>query len=986
MITNNIIIGLGGTGGEIIRHLKKRVHLHTKDKQKEQDKIFIDYLYVDSDQSLNDNKEKWEVLGEDISLKAQNKLTIAGADLNGVFRNPSYYPNIIPWIGEESDWKNVLPHFASDGIKFGEQKRRLGRFLFASNVREFNSRLDTIVANLNKASSSTKKRFFICCGLSGGTGSGSFIDALLQVRKSFQDNNDEVYLYLYLAESQPMPSAKTDGGNYFANAYAGLKELNDLEIKKFIPIDVADGGKLDLERLHNTAYIITNENKEGVFLDPSKNIPEENIADIIYQRLSGADVYMNKIFQMENLAKEAEKTANGRAVRGRKFITFGTSTIKFPREEIKEYVTYKISSTVNKALLYNNWVVNGYKEHSKHIAVREIVNDSFLEATKLKRDYLTLSKPILSNEKWNTIHDYWESITQHINKYIIEAKDINLKENEKIVKITQEFQKYYYRDFREAGVQSFYNNSQNDTNSRVEQILSLIEEKLFKGWLHNKTYSFKNLNEIINEILSSLEREKKQLEELKARDAKSTVRVQKEVQELSDKFNQLGMIAGLFKKNRLLRAYTIKLRDYYTLQSNEISKTYALEQLIPQLINKISILTENINQTQSNFQDSEKKLKVKLNNLLAEEKGLNESVKKVYDKKVIDKLIDERIIVQKKEIDTLLSSFTNHISRDLNEDFSFERFNHFFTNKLIISSFEKLYIKKFKELQIHSDNVIDELKKRFGSDDTALESFINNAIIRADCFLPFKNSELNKGDLQSSPIVKGMHVLIPKSTEGVDKKFLEKIKKIIRDGATLPVEFHERSNCDEITIINAMSAFPLRVVSRVHELEKKYNEQYRKTPNKKLLDTAIHIEGEREDYNNLLIPDINKIQEESIPYLWILKAFNQIESSSEGYALVIKDENGFRITDIDLGDNFSLAHKKIVTEEDALYLKEFANEQIKALKLLSYAEHQKQLEPFKKEVIKIYKEIEDYYSEHNRSEISFFTEQAKKTIILMETR
>ena len=68
MVTNNIIIGLGGTGGEIIRHLKKHIYLHSKDKKEEQDKIFIDYLYVDSDQSLNDNKEKRDVLGEDEHL------------------------------------------------------------------------------------------------------------------------------------------------------------------------------------------------------------------------------------------------------------------------------------------------------------------------------------------------------------------------------------------------------------------------------------------------------------------------------------------------------------------------------------------------------------------------------------------------------------------------------------------------------------------------------------------------------------------------------------------------------------------------------------------------------------------------------------------------------------------------------------------------------------------------------------------------------
>jgi len=328
MKINNVIIGLGGTGGEIIRHLKRKIYIHSKYKKEKAKSIFIDYLYIDSDQSLNKNKDKWKILGDDISLTAHNKLKIAGADLNNIFRNPAHYKNsIIPWIGKEDDWKTVLPDFATNGIKFGEQKRRLGRFLFASNIRNFNDRLDTIVANLKKESSSTKNRFFICCGLSGGTGSGGFIDTLIQIRKKFSDENDEVYLYLYLAESQPMPSGKSSGGNYFVNAYAGLRELNDLEIKRFKPIDIDSGGEIDLERLHNTAYIITNENKEGVFLDPSKHIPEENIADIIYQRLSGADIYMGKIFEMENLAREAEKSANGTPIRSRKFITFGVSTI-----------------------------------------------------------------------------------------------------------------------------------------------------------------------------------------------------------------------------------------------------------------------------------------------------------------------------------------------------------------------------------------------------------------------------------------------------------------------------------------------------------------------------------------------------------------------------------------------------------------------------------------------------------------------------------
>ena len=216
---------------------------------------------------------------------------------------------------------------------------------------------------------------------------------------------------------------------------------------------------------------------------------------------------------------------------------------------------------------------------------------------------------------------------------------------------------------------------------------------------------------------------------------------------------------------------------------------------------------------------------------------------------------------------------------------------------------------------------------------------------------------------------------------------MKEVKKIIRDGATLPVEFHERSNSDEITIINAIASFPLRVVRRVHELEQKYNEQYEKASDKNLVDTAIHIEGKRESYNSLLIPDIEKIQEESIPYLWLVKAFKQLEHSTEnGYVLVIKDENGFRVADILLGKDFALAHKQIRSEEDSLHLKELVEEQLKALKLLSYREQKEKFSLLKQEILETYKEVEEYYLEQDRSKILFFTEEAKKAILLMEAR
>ena len=312
---NNIVIGLGGTGGHIIKFLKKNIELDTDKKN-----IYIDYLYIDSDMSLV--SREWKVLGKDISLGNSNIIKLNYQDMNYVFNNPDKFQNISSWLGKRDKWRLILENFTGMGIVYGQQKRRLGRFLFATNVEEFITYIQNIVQQLEDKTNSTQKTFYICSGLSGGTGSGSLIDTIVQIKKLYPSSN--ILLFLFLSERQP---SNKDSGNYHSNAYATLKELNALSTGNWKPHDLTSskGERTKQNNFFKKAYIITNENSNGVILHQ----PEKMLANFIHQRVTGLSSYLNRIEDSENIRAGAECIDN-RPIRARSFITFGINRVMFP--------------------------------------------------------------------------------------------------------------------------------------------------------------------------------------------------------------------------------------------------------------------------------------------------------------------------------------------------------------------------------------------------------------------------------------------------------------------------------------------------------------------------------------------------------------------------------------------------------------------------------------------------------------------------------
>ena len=70
---NHLLIGLGGTGGKILKEFKKRLYLeYPNDAERERMTPAIEFLYVDSTREMMNDEHQdrsWRVLGRDVTFQ-----------------------------------------------------------------------------------------------------------------------------------------------------------------------------------------------------------------------------------------------------------------------------------------------------------------------------------------------------------------------------------------------------------------------------------------------------------------------------------------------------------------------------------------------------------------------------------------------------------------------------------------------------------------------------------------------------------------------------------------------------------------------------------------------------------------------------------------------------------------------------------------------------------------------------------------------------
>lgn len=348
-----LIIGLGGTGADVLMRLRRLL----VDRFKNMGNIpIVKFLYIDTDPDWwNSQGSKVE---ESIRLGEDERLDAAITDTKAL------YDNIESGNAPHLDWYSLdsLKSWTYIGKGAGAV-RQLGRFCVAYHAREIEDRmrklLNAVAAEDAVASMNAKHNVqvasgvnvFVVAGLAGGTGSGMFLDIAYlarQVGASYGDCLTAGYLFL------PGAYEDTDRSGALSKGYAALKELNyytyshapdkPLALLYGEPVWDVDYSGDETQRIHfknaspfDYTYLLDSSNAYA-------NVDRKNIAAMVAESLFHEFTlsFATRKRSLRNNIRQHIVGHDGRDMPVQ-FMSFGQSMIAFPRAEVKEVLSYQLA-------------------------------------------------------------------------------------------------------------------------------------------------------------------------------------------------------------------------------------------------------------------------------------------------------------------------------------------------------------------------------------------------------------------------------------------------------------------------------------------------------------------------------------------------------------------------------------------------------------------------------------------------------------------
>jgi len=349
---NHLIIGLGGSGGKIIRNLRKTVERNRDVQGTSPSEARFEYLYVDTSTDELDKRDEWRVLGKDIELARSQFVINTASNVRPVLEDPASFPGLSDWIEPRSIFDFVKP-----GIAGAAQRRKLGRLVFAQNASQFVKAVEDRMRVLEEGPGRKGVTIHIVCGLAGGTGSGSIVDAVALIRNKYPEADlHRVLIYALLPEKDSKRVRNVAGfSNYYANGYAALAELNAMAVGQYHPRSVLDGSTMNHDTYFNGCYLVNNVNEHHLQFDVDGEMPRI-VAEFIYQKtLNKQWEGLGRAEKGENDIKNFESEDEIGKARAKLFLSFGVERIVVPEQEIKEYLAYGFAEQATRQLMFNNF-------------------------------------------------------------------------------------------------------------------------------------------------------------------------------------------------------------------------------------------------------------------------------------------------------------------------------------------------------------------------------------------------------------------------------------------------------------------------------------------------------------------------------------------------------------------------------------------------------------------------------------------------------
>ncbi|MDE7419735.1 MAG: tubulin-like doman-containing protein [Muribaculaceae bacterium] len=935
MATNHLIIGLGGTGGKVIREFRKRYFEDFKDLNPHND-VFVDYLYVDSSDDDLNSKHQWKVLGNDVSLSSAQKVSTQGISLS-MLQEINHYPTLNSFISRDDVpmIESSLGKLIDAGI--GGQRRRLGRILFANHVngeRGVVQSLENAVRNLTTRSNTADVHFHIVAGLAGGTGSGSIIDMIAQIRKHYPYNISgtkySVHLYLYVPENT-IANASHNSGFYQANGYAALMELNAMSVGQYLPVDVAgekniDGSskRIDSDKPFEVAYLFSNTNENGHILDLGTGVPKM-VADFLFHKTvsagaDGSNTKMRRLETNENDGAEPEVDAAGRRNRSRRFMSFGVTRVIYPETEIQEFMTFRNAQQGARQMLFNSWEEGiGFGEITRE-AIGVGLNDKIRskegrEANRMTDEYLTLSRPIVETETsklWKDISKTWNGHKERFIQKILDEKD----REEWLGTFVHKMDEYFDSGFRTHGVKRFYEIQDKERFKYAKDLVRGVERQLFDKWANGDMSAMEAeefvriLDEDCRErIMTDIPKKKSQLTE-------RIKKIKGQLREIRDEWNNIGFFGKLFKSKpeNVFNDFASGETQLHIANTMLVAYDYELG-MLSAILQELESLKANIKDWERMLNDIYEEFTREAGNRCTERSVLSDINLKEYNRDMVVEMTDSLVRNKDKQLANA-AAIRNAILNLLGNEEA--RYFSNITNRLgvdavvdeilricsinVAQEVDELAIanSRYKVLNV---NILEKLHEELNTNEK-LKAFAEKLVKASKTFLQFNSQEVSKSTGGKVTNTRSMLQLalpeMPEDPNGFRERFITAFAEAC-PGFNRSEDVSVNPKVNEIVVVAAKSGFPLRHIDNVKTIREAYLKATSDSKEGEMNKYVLHTETFSQELPSLFEMSQQEIGTKFLPSvilgkaLGIIKEVEDPETQRKYHALVTTDEWGFDV-------------------------------------------------------------------------------------------
>lgn len=972
---NHLLIGLGGTGGKILKEFKKRLYLeYPNDAERERMTPAIEFLYVDSTREMMNDEHQdrsWRVLGRDVTFQEREFANIKpqSSGISQILDQIDSFPGMKYLVRNGNAMRQTLGEIR----EAAGQKRRAGRIMFASSATMFVAALNRKYEDLRRRTRQDSLHIHIFTGLAGGTGSGSIIDVVSQTRKQYPDATIDVYAMI---PEKDIP-AGFNAGRYHPNGYAALRELSALSVGRFLPCDVVSGDQhihfLNSDSLKQFSLMLySNVNDNGITVDSIHELPKL-VADTVFYRIfltnNPSTQSFFRAWSCENLDEHLveysakSKPGDKERARTKAVSTFGIKRIEYPEVRMMEHISYSISKAILWQMQYNNFKEEGIgyvdeplrKDYNEYIR-----DDNNLRTWKLDESHLTLNEKILPNDKnVKGIEDFWKEVVTFYS-----YDDARANAPQPLNFLETYCAEQYKNKFRlKVGVEKYYADK-SETQTLAEQSMFIVEEiekDLYRKW-YEGTYSMYDLIGICEAILSYIKRRSEAIEGEIAKCMDKISELNNVLKANQEDYNHVGFVKHLITraKKDLYSDHQIYLQDLYVEKTICVAKDFEKKLL---------------NRLKSDFEDYQQQMNAFLGKLVqAQEKLIQAIADRTRNNAKIDLL---KVIVEVSEDDKMVK-FEDKLKRDRTKIDSLaslmrhklvkeKEFAHFgdlvrvlgenditdIADQILAPQIRAYHDQddNFRRDKIIGINVLQQLKKLLqNSPDMDLDIFARGVIQQCGVFLKLNPNELNKtiknnpNPLQEPFSMNRQCVIVSLPNYEGDEElqaFAHQLETALRnsfgnDCAENPIIFdHSGTKQNEITIVQVRSCFPIRCLEWLPTYKREYDKLINSENEAKRNESRIvlHSEGDGSDLPLLEGEGDGPKGADLISYFFVAAAIGLIkfdidEREEEGWCMISRNRWGAELktlisstfTGIENSEILSSDKKEIIIDGVAAFI------------------------------------------------------------------